>query len=71
MEGDTIQLAPPEYVIVRKLQYFREGKSQKHLRDISRMLLAMGDEWKREALEAMIQKHELHSEWQQVLALVD
>ncbi len=41
-------LAPPEYVIVRKLQFFREGGSQKHLRDISRMLTALGEEWGRD-----------------------
>ena len=34
----TIHLAPPEYVIVRKLEYFREGGSSKHLRDIRGML---------------------------------
>jgi hypothetical protein len=33
-----IWLAPPEYVIVRKLQYFKEGGSQKHLSDIRKML---------------------------------
>lgn len=38
LDGDTIMLAPPEYVIVRKLQYFKEGGSEKHLRDISGML---------------------------------
>ena len=32
-------IAPPEYVILRKLEYFREGGSDKHLRDI-RFILA-------------------------------
>ena len=27
-EGETIMLAPPEYVIVRKLEYYREGQSE-------------------------------------------
>ncbi len=31
-------VAPPEYVILRKLDYFREGGSQKHLRDIRGIL---------------------------------
>jgi hypothetical protein len=35
-------VAPPEYVIIRKLEYFREGGSQKHLRDI-RGILAVSD----------------------------
>ena len=33
-----IWMAPPEYVIIRKLQYFKEGGSEKHLSDISKML---------------------------------
>ncbi len=37
--GDTIvHLAPPEYVIVRKLQYAGQGGGDRHLRDIRRML---------------------------------
>jgi hypothetical protein len=31
-------VAPPEYVIARKLEYYREGGSEKHLRDIRSML---------------------------------
>ena len=39
--GDTpVWLAPPEYVIVHKLEFFREGGSEKHLRDIRGMLAA-------------------------------
>ena len=38
LAGEKVLLAPPEYVIIRKLQYFREGGSQKHLRDIAGML---------------------------------
>ncbi|MBI5645327.1 MAG: hypothetical protein HY962_00215 [Ignavibacteriae bacterium] len=29
--------APPEYIIIRKLEYYREGGSDKHLRDIRAM----------------------------------
>lgn len=34
LEDIAMYLAPPEYVILRKLQYFREGGSSKHLTDI-------------------------------------
>lgn len=34
----ALQVAPPEYVILRKLEYFREGGSSKHLSDIRTML---------------------------------
>lgn len=33
-----IYLAPPEYIILRKLEFFREGKSEKHLNDIRNIL---------------------------------
>ena len=71
IEDDHVNLAPPEYVIIRKLQFFKEGGSQKHLRDISRMLLAMGNQFDRESLDQMIREHGLSPEWQQVLAELD
>jgi hypothetical protein len=41
--GDsTMWIAPPEYVIIGKLEFFREGGSEKHLRDI-RGILATTD----------------------------
>lgn len=36
--GQQISIAPPEYVIVRKLQYSAQGGGDRHLRDIRRML---------------------------------
>ncbi|HCN79028.1 MAG TPA: hypothetical protein DIT13_17825 [Verrucomicrobiales bacterium] len=63
LDGDTVVFAPPEYVIVRKLQFFREGGSQKHLRDIHRMLLGLGDDWPRGTLMEMLRTHRLEPEW--------
>jgi hypothetical protein len=34
----VLQVAPPEYVILRKLEYFREGGSSKHPADIRAIL---------------------------------
>ena len=42
-EDVAISLAPPEYVIVRKLEYFRAGGSEKHIRDIRAMLRVSGE----------------------------
>lgn len=37
--GDrTISVAPPEYVILRKLEYYAQSTSERHLRDIAMML---------------------------------
>lgn len=66
IDGDTIRFAPPEYVIVRKLEFFREGGSDKHLRDIGRMLESLGDDWPRATLEAMIRERGLGAEWTRV-----
>ena len=59
-------LAPPEYVIVRKLEYFREGGSDKHLRDIRSMLAVSGDQLDRAALNDWIVRRGLEAEWQKI-----
>lgn len=61
--GETVvRLAPPEYVIVRKLEYFREGGSEKHLRDIRAMLAVSGEQLDRPALDEWIRRKELEGE---------
>jgi hypothetical protein len=40
LEGGGTWIAPPEYVILRKLEFLREGGSDKHARDINFMLAA-------------------------------
>lgn len=65
--GDqTIQLAPPEYVIVRKLEYYREGGSEKHLRDIRSMLAVSGDQINWAELDEWIRGRGLVAEWEKV-----
>ena len=44
IDGLDVSFAPPEYVIIRKLDFFREGQSQKHLRDIASMFAESADE---------------------------
>ena len=41
--GQPAYFAAPEYVILSKLEFFREGGSDKHLRDIRGMLAVSGD----------------------------
>jgi len=40
LDSGEAWIAPPEYVILRKLEYFREGRQDKHLRDIRFILAA-------------------------------
>lgn len=59
----TVSLAPPEYVILRKLEYYREGGSEKHLRDIRSMLAISGEQIDRAVLNDWIQRRDLQPEW--------
>jgi predicted nucleotidyltransferase len=43
IDGLSVAFTPPEYLIIRKLEFFREGGSQKHLRDIAAMLEESSD----------------------------
>ncbi len=61
--GQSISFAPPEYVILRKLEYFREGGSTKHLTDIRAMLDVSGDAIDRAALDEWIARLGLQTEW--------
>ena len=65
-EGEPLVLAPPEYVIVRKLEYFREGGSEKHLRDIRSMLAVSGEQINGAQLHEWIQRLGLETQWQKV-----
>jgi hypothetical protein len=63
-KGETVRVAPPEYVIVRKLEFLREGGSDKHLRDIRAMLNVSGDQINRADLNDWIQRRGVSAEWQ-------
>ena len=47
-----IWVAPPEYVILRKLEFFKEGGSDKHIRDIKSIMESSSDVIDRELLKA-------------------
>jgi hypothetical protein len=62
----TIQVASPEYVIVRKLEFFREGGSAKHIEDIRGIVRQQGDKLDRQLIEKKVAEHGLVDEWRQV-----
>lgn len=64
--GLALWIAPIEYVILKKLEYFREGRSEKHLLDIRGMLAVSGDEIESSFLDAQIAELRLNAEWKQV-----
>jgi hypothetical protein len=65
--GERLVVAPPEYVIVRKLEYFREGGSEKHLRDIRGILNVSADQLDRVALEEWVRRLGVTAQWQDAL----
>lgn len=52
LQTGQIRLAPIEYVIVRKLEYFRASGSDRHLRDVAMMLDVSSDLVDQAALRA-------------------
>jgi hypothetical protein len=63
IESEQVWVAPPEYVMVRKLQYYREGGSEKHLKDIAGMVALSSDQIDYPLLEEMVRRYSLEKEW--------
>lgn len=61
--GVNVPVAPPEYVIVRKLEFFREGGAEKHLRDIRGILRVSGELVDRSWLAAWVRRLGLEALW--------
>lgn len=49
--GRFVRVAAPEDVILKKLQYYKEGGSDKHLRDIASMISISGETFDRAYLD--------------------
>jgi len=54
-------------VILAKMAFFKEGASDKHLRDITGMLQVSGSEIDREYIEEWAERLELGEIWQMIL----
>lgn len=67
---DTVFVAPPEYVIVRKLEFYREGGSEKHLRDIAAMLRVSHELIRKDILNSWVERLGLSAELSNVTALL-
>ncbi|MGI8765324.1 MAG: hypothetical protein ACR2KM_02275 [Gemmatimonadaceae bacterium] len=63
VEAEPVWMAPPEYVIVRKLQYYRDGGSSKHLADIRAMVAVLGDRLDRKELLDRVVALGVEQEW--------
>lgn len=68
VDGVPVPAAPPEYVIVKKLEFYREGGSQKHLRDIAGIMRTSGEAVSRSTVDEWVKKFSLENEWAAALA---
>jgi hypothetical protein len=69
VEGESVWVAPPEYVILRKLDYYREGKSEKHVRDIASIMELSSAQIDLQELQDKIQEYSLEKEWKEAQKL--
>lgn len=60
--GREVWLAPPECVVVSKLEWYRAGQSDRHLRDVRAILEYAGPELDTGALERMVASRGLEAE---------
>lgn len=66
MEGFSIWVAPAEYVILRKLEYYKEGGSEKHIRDIEGMISLSLENIDLSLLQKKIKELTLTKEWEKI-----
>ena len=66
LSGIKLWVAPLVYVIIRKLQFYEEGGSEKHIRDIKSMLRILGEEIDGETLKDKLEEHRLTEVWREL-----
>ncbi len=68
VDGTHIRVAPPEYVIIKKLEFHREGGSPKHLTDIAGMIAQLGSALDRGLVERHCERLGLLATWRSLSA---
>ncbi len=61
--NEELWIAPPEYVILWKLLFYREGESIKHLGDIRSMLAVSSHKIDHQLLHEYVERFSLSKEW--------
>lgn len=62
----SIWLAPPEYVIVRKMQFYRDGGSQKHVKDIKSIMQSGNKSLNDTMMQNWVSTLKLESIWDEI-----
>jgi len=66
-DGLVVSVAPPEYVVLRKLEFFREGGSSKHVSDIQAIRTVSGIDYA--LLDPWLDQLGLRSVWREQFPL--
>jgi hypothetical protein len=69
-EGLEISYSSPEDIIVSKLEFYREGRSEKHLRDIAGIIKISGDGLDFDYLTVWMEKKGLRAIWDEFLGKI-
>lgn len=62
-DGSGAWFSSPEDIILKKLDFFRQGGSEKHLRDIAGILKVQGEKIDQDYIDQWIEKLNLKEEW--------
>lgn len=65
-ENTTANFSSPEDVIIKKMEFYKEGGSEKHLRDITGILKISGDILDTGYINKWVNKLELNDIWESV-----
>ena len=68
--GIDLPFAPLEYLIIRKLEYFRNTKSDRHLRDVAGLMRVSGEQVDHAGLHELIAERKLENEWEAAQEIV-
>jgi hypothetical protein len=63
--NEQIWFAPIEYVVIRKLEYYMQAGSSRHLRDIQAMMRVSGDSVDLGMMVSMVQARGLQAAWEE------
>jgi hypothetical protein len=66
VSGENVVVAPPEYVVIRKLEYLKAGGSDRHRRDVQSILRTTGGQLDRKYLIDEVRRRGLEAEWRSV-----
>lgn len=67
VEETHANLASPEDVIIMKMRYYKEGESEKHLRDIASILKISGEDIDRNYIQFWARRFDILDIWKAIL----